>query len=128
MKASWIAAPVLAAAVLGIPQVGHSQDVRAGRDWYVNYCASCHGRTGKGDGPVAKALTKTPADLTKLSQANGGVFPSARVYESIDGTQDVVAHGPRDMPVWGSAVRYAPGIVRARMRDIAAYVAALQGK
>jgi mono/diheme cytochrome c family protein len=128
MNASSIAAPILAIATLAIPHVSHSQDLRAGRDWYVNECASCHGRTGKGDGPVAKALTKPPADLTKLSQANGGVFPSARVYGFIDGTQDVSAHGPREMPVWGNAARFAPGIVRARIRDIVEYVSALQGR
>ncbi len=128
MKARSIAAPVLAAVMPWMPSPGHSQDIRAGRDWYVNYCASCHGRNGKGDGPVAGALTKSPADLTKLSQANGGVFPSARVYESIDGTHDVAAHGTREMPVWGSGTRYAPEIVRSRMRDIVEYVSALQGR
>jgi hypothetical protein len=32
-----------------------------------------------------------------------GVFPFDRVYQIIDGRQEVKAHGPRKMPVWGRA-------------------------
>jgi len=107
---------------------GYSQNLDRGQYWYVNYCASCHGKAGKGDGPVAKFLNQAPADLTKLSDANGGTFPSARVYEVIDGTREVGAHGTREMPVWGKAVRYAPTIVRARIRSIVDYISMLQSK
>jgi len=66
-------------------------------------CAQCHGVTGKGDGPLGMYLTKAPADLTKLSQQSGGVFPFSRLYDVIDGRSEVSAHGPREMPVWGEA-------------------------
>jgi len=66
------------------------------------YCASCHGLTGRGDGPVAEQLRKPPPDLTKYAARNGGVFPSERLREIIDGT-GVATHGDRDMPVWGDA-------------------------
>jgi mono/diheme cytochrome c family protein len=72
-----------------------------GREMFVNYCASCHGLTGKGDGPAAKALTKAPADLTKINARNGGTFPQQRVSRFIQGADEVPAHGNRDMPVWG---------------------------
>ena len=36
-------------------------DVKAGADDYQIYCASCHGATGEGDGPVAQALNPKPA-------------------------------------------------------------------
>ncbi len=39
----------------------------AGRDLYMFYCASCHGREGGGDGPTATALKTAPSDLTTLS-------------------------------------------------------------
>lgn len=45
-------------------------------------------------------MTK-PADLTMLAKRNGGVFPAQRAYEIIDGRQEVAAHGPRTMPIWG---------------------------
>ncbi|MBL7003874.1 MAG: c-type cytochrome [Gammaproteobacteria bacterium] len=35
-----------------------------GRGLYVSYCQLCHGLSGKGDGPLAKAMQITPANLT----------------------------------------------------------------
>lgn len=35
-----------------------------GRRLFVSYCLLCHGPDGKGDGPLAKAMKITPADLT----------------------------------------------------------------
>jgi len=35
-----------------------------GRRLYVSYCQLCHGAGGKGDGPLAKAMQISPADLT----------------------------------------------------------------
>jgi mono/diheme cytochrome c family protein len=76
-----------------------------GKREYESNCAVCHGATGKGDGPYMKYLAyigKGVGDLTLIAKRNGGAFPFQRVYEQIDGTQDVVeVHGPRDMPIWG---------------------------
>ena len=35
-----------------------------GRKLFVSYCQLCHGTSGKGDGPLAKAMKISPADLT----------------------------------------------------------------
>ncbi len=35
-----------------------------GKALYQQYCASCHGDSGKGDGPAGTALEHAPADLT----------------------------------------------------------------
>ncbi|MCU7919322.1 MAG: c-type cytochrome [Candidatus Thiodiazotropha sp. (ex Epidulcina cf. delphinae)] len=35
-----------------------------GRRLFVSYCQLCHGTGGKGDGPLAKAMKISPADLT----------------------------------------------------------------
>jgi mono/diheme cytochrome c family protein len=75
-------------------------------DSYEFYCAPCHGKTGKGDGPVGAALRVRPADLTTLAERNGGVFPRERVAAYITGVgRPVAAHGTSDMPVWGPAFR-----------------------
>ena len=71
-----------------------------GKTEYESNCASCHGLGGKGDGPLSESFRTKPADLTTLAKRNDGVFPSQRVYEIIDGRQEVKAHGPRTMPVW----------------------------
>jgi mono/diheme cytochrome c family protein len=72
---------------------------------YDSYCAVCHGKDGTGNGPAATALTKAPADLTKISARNGGTFPSIRVQRYIQGADEVPAHGSRDMPMWGDLFR-----------------------
>jgi len=72
-----------------------------GKEEFESKCATCHGLSGKGDGPLSRILMTKPADLTMLAKRNGGVFPAQRAYEIIDGRQEVSAHGPRTMPVWG---------------------------
>lgn len=68
---------------------------------YQIYCASCHGASGRGDGPMAGVLKVPPSDLTRLSRANRGRFPDEQVYETIDGRRELRGHGPGSMPVWG---------------------------
>jgi mono/diheme cytochrome c family protein len=68
---------------------------------YQRYCGSCHGATGKGDGPVARDLVVAAADLTQLAKANGGKFPFNHVVEVIDGRHAARGHGTAEMPVWG---------------------------
>lgn len=108
------------------------------REFNTN-CASCHGWSGRGDGPVASLLTKRPTDLTQLAKLNGGVFPMARVYDSIE-AGSIATHGTRDMPVWGLDYRiqaadyyqdvpYDPeAYVRARILALIEYVNRLQVK
>lgn len=65
------------------PQV--APQVTRGREVYEAYCTSCHGVDGAGDGPLAADLPVAPPDLRHLSAANGGQFPSDRVYEQVYG-------------------------------------------
>lgn len=52
---------------------------------YGKYCASCHGTSGRGDGPLAAEFGGTPADLTLLRQRNDGTFPTEAVMAQIYG-------------------------------------------
>jgi mono/diheme cytochrome c family protein len=72
----------------------------AGVDTYKAYCAVCHGPAGKGNGPAAAALKKAPADLTTIAKRHGGTFSVPDIEAMING-RDVLAHGSRDMPLWG---------------------------
>lgn len=84
------------------------EKIDAGKREFESNCASCHGVSGKGNGPVTDLLKKSPPDLTLLAKNNGGVLPVARLYDVIDGA-GVPAHGSRDMPIWGREYRVQAG-------------------
>ncbi len=42
----------------------HVTSLASGLDLYATHCAGCHGPTGRGDGPGARAFPIPPADLT----------------------------------------------------------------
>ncbi len=75
-----------------------------GRVDYKDNCASCHGASVKGDGPVHSFLVKPPSDLTTIARRNGGKFPQELMWEVIDGrwSGEFGPHGSREMPVWGN--------------------------
>jgi mono/diheme cytochrome c family protein len=105
----------------------------AGSDLFDFYCASCHGRGGKGDGPAAPALKTRPPNLTTLARRSGGIFPTARVAASVggDGTVTMSAHGSTDMPVWGPIFRALDAndkLADARVAAVVTYVQSLQVK
>lgn len=94
---------------------------------FTNYCAACHGPTGLGNGPAAPALAKAPADLTKISARNGGMFPEVRVKRYIEGLDEVAAHGSRDMPMWGDLFRSLNrDTAQIRIQALADYLKRLQ--
>ena len=99
----------ISAMAVGLPFFAGDALAQSGSDYgkaeYESNCASCHGLSGKGDGPLARIYFKKTVDLTTLAKKNGGVFPAQRVFEVIDGRQEVKAHGPREMPVWGRDYR-----------------------
>lgn len=117
MKKEVIGTAVLSAALVGAPASAHAQQpTDIGQQEYVIHCAVCHGDSGKGDGPLVGWLKKPAADLTKIQKENKGVFPFDRVYDVIDGREQVAAHGPRDMPVWGATFnRLTAGKIGAGM-------------
>lgn len=106
--------------------------VDAGRVQYQRSCAVCHGSEGRGDGPLAAFLTRRPADLTRLGANNGGTFPFGRIYDVIDGREELGAHGTREMPVWGAAWKeaapegFGETWVRGRILEIIIYLRAIQ--
>lgn len=97
-----------------------SQYVEKGHRLFKQYCATCHGITAKGEGPVAAALKVGPPDLTALQQA-GEKFPFYRVQTKIDGEKDVTAHGTSKMPVWGTIFKRTSGELQ-RHADVYALV------
>jgi mono/diheme cytochrome c family protein len=103
----------------------------SGSDLFYNSCASCHGRDGKGSGPLGQVLTIRPSDLTVIAKKTGGVFPAAKIYELIDGRNPAVrGHGGPDMPVWGEvfAARGSAASVKNRINALVKHIETLQVK
>ena len=93
--------------------MGPSGKITSGKLEFRQYCAQCHGMSATGNGPVAAALKKKPADLTMLAKNNGGVFPEQEVRDFIDGSKVAESHGTREMPIWGYAFSARQGVVES---------------
>lgn len=102
----------------------------SGREMYLTYCATCHGKDGKGGGPAAAALKAAPPDLTTLAKRNKGKFPSERVYNAITGVSDIPAHGSKEMRIWGPMLlsRQHDPEVRLRVANLTKYIGSIQEK
>jgi mono/diheme cytochrome c family protein len=137
LTAGLVMAALIGAATMSVPtaarattQVGR---LLQGEQLYKAYCASCHGRTGKGDGPFVQALKTPPADLSLLTQRNGGTFPRERVIRVIEqGKPTEESHGSKEMPVWGpifSAMSHGSfKATNPRVEDVVSYLESIQGK
>jgi mono/diheme cytochrome c family protein len=103
MKKTRPALALVVSLLLSTSSAWAQTSIALGRADFRDNCASCHGMTGKGDGPMRSSLVKPPADLTTIAQRNGGQFPQELIWELIDGrwSGDGGPHGSREMPVWG---------------------------
>jgi mono/diheme cytochrome c family protein len=102
-----------------------------GADLFHSYCASCHGADGRGEGPAARALTAKVPDLTTIAKRNGGIFPARRIERVISGDDLVVAHGSREMPIWGPIfhqIEKDRDLGNVRLRNVAKYIQSIQQK
>ena len=135
-----VAAAFVATSVLGAwtqqPEIKHvpikQTSPASGKEMFANYCASCHGKDGKGDGPAAAALKVAPADLSMLSKKNGGKFPHDHVAATLRGETELSAHGSKEMPVWGPLFSRLsqghPAEVQQRIANLTEYIQTLQAR
>ena len=103
----------------------------AGAYAFRTHSATCHGASGKGDGPLADGLRFQPADLTLIARRNGGSFPTEKIVRIVDGRDPLKGHGGPDMPVWGDAFRgadtsYDDKAVRGKVRLVVEYLRTIQ--
>ena len=117
-----------------------AQEMEIGMREFHQRCAVCRGLQGEGDGPMTQILKQAPVDLRHLARDNDGVFPFARVYQSIDGRREIRGHGTTDMPVWGDYFSEetvgaglpsgldARQIIQGRILSLVYYLQAIQEK
>lgn len=122
----------IALAALGACSEAEMPTAGEGAQIYAGNCAACHGRSGRGDGPVASDLSVKPADLTLLARGNGGAFPVTQVLSYIDGYE---RKAPEDveMPEFGLLLGGASvpvatedGVMTPTPRPLAALLAYLE--
>ncbi len=103
-----------------------------GKELFEAYCASCHGRDLKGQGPVAASLKNPVPDLTTLTKRGKGKFPAADLEKMILGEAEFrLVHGTREMPVWGPVfhrVENDQDFALVRVRRLVEFIRTKQAK
>ena len=69
------------------PVKSDAESIAAGKEIWAKQCQSCHGKSGKGDGPKAAQLKTLPHDISKpdvQSQTDGALF-----YKTSEGREDM---------------------------------------
>lgn len=98
------------------PEIAADPFLVQGRVVFLDRCASCHGASGRGDGPIAKGLTGPPVgDLTDKTWKHG---------DRPEQVLSVVAEGARNssMPGWGRV------LAADNVRAVSGYVYHLAGR
>jgi mono/diheme cytochrome c family protein len=97
-----------------VPEADEATFAR-GREIYSRTCVTCHGVSGKGDGPAAVAFTQKPADFTDAAHS---------AYYSDAGRIHIIEKGVAGTPMTGWANLLNPDEIQA----VYAYVRSLREK
>jgi mono/diheme cytochrome c family protein len=107
---------VLCAVVLGTALVAHAADAEQGKKLYGQFCVTCHGESGKGDGAAAAALNPKPRDHTDKEYMSK--MSDDDMLKVIKNGGASVGKSPL-MPPWGASLK------DDQIQDIIAYVRTL---
>jgi mono/diheme cytochrome c family protein len=107
-------------------------NVPSGEKLYKQNCAVCHGNDLKGNGPAPPPFQDVPPDLTTLARRHGGVFPDQYFADVLMNGVVLPAHGPAEMPTWGSDFRTRDKLdsakVAKRITNLSNYIKSLQAR
>ena len=106
----------LSAVVLSTALVAQAADAEQGKKLYGQFCASCHGLSGKGDGAAAAALNPKPRDHTDKEYMSK--MSDAEMLKVIKDGGASIGRSPL-MPPWGASLK------DEQIQDIIAYVRTL---
>jgi mono/diheme cytochrome c family protein len=91
-------------------------DPKAGKAKYDVLCVSCHGNSGKGDGPAAASLNPKPRNHTDGKYMNA--LTDKYLFDIVKGGGVGVGKSPL-MPVWGGQLK------DPEIWDVVAYIRSL---
>ena len=117
---------VVAAALAALltPAAAFAGDAAAGKMTYTMFCSSCHGDSGKGDGPVGAVLNPPPRDLSK------GDFKFDTDGDGKAGTdQDLMSVITNGAAKYGGSAQMAPwggSLSESDRANVLAYIRSLQ--
>jgi cytochrome c oxidase cbb3-type subunit 3 len=106
----------LCAALLGTALLAHAADVEQGKKLYGQFCTSCHGQSGKGDGPAAAALNPKPRDHTDKELMSK--LSDEEMLKVIKEGGASVGKSPL-MPPWGASLK------DEQIKEVIAYIRTL---
>jgi mono/diheme cytochrome c family protein len=100
-------------AMPAMPPAAPSTGTPDGPTLYARWCASCHGTTGRGDGPNASNLPVKPA--AHGAREAMSARPDDSLFDTIAGGGAIMNRSPR-MPAFGATL--SPAEIRALVRHI----------
>jgi mono/diheme cytochrome c family protein len=106
----------LCAVMLSTALIAQSADAEQGKKLYGQFCASCHGQSGKGDGAAAAALNPKPRDHTDKEYMSK--MSDADMLNVIKNGGASIGRSPL-MPPWGASLK------DEQIQDIVAYIRTL---
>jgi mono/diheme cytochrome c family protein len=104
------------AVMLSTALVAYAADAEEGKKLYGQFCASCHGQSGKGDGPAAAALNPKPRNHTDKEYMSQ--MSDDEMLKVIKNGGASVGKSPL-MPPWGASLK------DDQIQDVIAYIRSL---
>ena len=103
----------------------------SGAELYAKHCVACHGDDLKGNADFPPPY-RVPPNLTTLARRHGGKFPDAYVVNVLRNGVTMPAHGPAEMPVWGTEFAATDQLdklqVMLRIKNLTQYIKSRQIK
>ena len=116
MRAAILVVVLAFGVALFVPEMAGSADPAKGEATYKQFCASCHGPAGKGDGPMGARMNPKPNDLTNKPY-NASMKDDYLAKIILKGGK-AVGKSPL-MPKWGDTLKGSDAA------DIIAYIRSL---
>lgn len=110
---------LLGAGLLATASAGWCNDQEIGRQLYLENCAACHGKEGRGDGPGMGALPVKPTDHADAAAMSG--HTDEYLFNMIAQGGMGVGRSPF-MPAWGEQLS------EEQMTALVAYIRSLSAK
>jgi mono/diheme cytochrome c family protein len=96
--------------------IAYAADAEQGKKLYGQFCVTCHGESGKGDGPAAAALNPKPRDHTNKEYMSQ--MSDEEMLKVIKDGGASVGKSPL-MPPWGASLK------DDQIQDVIAYIRTL---